>query len=558
VAEKLAGVGLAELQEYGYVRLDPALPAYLRMGQAPERLAELEAVWAEAMTQLVDLLYQQRFKDTTMAARLTLLELPNLLALLGRLEQQVEADNSVAKQVAGTARYIEQLLEYLNRPQALAKAVEVRQRAITAIPEWGHARFENERLEIERLLQQGQFQPALNKARALLEKARTAGPAAYKGADYDLALAHWLLGRVLLLSGQAGPALDLLLEAQRLFEELRERGERMASVTLTEQADCLTALGRLDEAARVHQEQIKRSEGLQDFRAVAVGKMQLATVRYLQGKYAEAIDGYEEARVIFERLNEPGTVAVAWHQIAMVHQETGDYDAAEDAYRRSLEICTQTKDRNGQADNLLQLGNLYGGCLNRPEQAVAFYRQAADIYVKLGNRIREGCCRNNIALTLSKLKRYEEARREIMRAIECGGEYGHVAEPWRSFSILHDIETAAGNQKAAREAWRKARDNYLAYRQQGGYAQYGGGKVVDRILGLISEGKAGEIQPLFEQLANNPNATDSIKHLMQAVIAVLGGSRDPALAENSALDYDDAAEVLFLIERLEKAAENTQ
>ena len=37
---------------------------------------------------------------------------------------------------------------------------------------------------------------------------------------------------------------------------------------------------------------------------------------------------------------------------------------------------------------------------------------------------------------------------------------------------------------------------------------------------------------------------------MQAITAILTGSPDPALADNPALDYADAAEILFLIERL--------
>jgi hypothetical protein len=56
-----------------------------------------------------------------------------------------------------------------------------------------------------------------------------------------------------------------------------------------------------------------------------------------------------------------------------------------------------------------------------------------------------------------------------------------------SFNILHDIETATGNPAAARAAWQQARDAYLAYRQQGGYAQYGGGKLVDHVLGLLAQ-----------------------------------------------------------------------
>ncbi len=182
VAASLIEVGMAEEQEYSYLRLDPALPAYLRLGQTVEQLAELEATWAEAMVQLVDFLYGQQFEDNKLAFRLTLLELLNLMALLEVLEQKVAADPTIAEQIANTAGKIEQLLADLNRPQALTQAVALRERAAAVIPEWGSARFENEGLMIERLLQQGQLQAAYEKAQLLLEKSQAA---AYTGADYN-------------------------------------------------------------------------------------------------------------------------------------------------------------------------------------------------------------------------------------------------------------------------------------------------------------------------------------------------------------------------------------
>ena len=171
-----------------------------------------------------------------------------------------------------------------------------------------------------------------------------------------------------------------------------------------------------------------------------------------------------------------------------------------------------------------------------------FYRQPADIDASLGDLKNEGLDRNNIADTLHRLKQYDEARPEIMRAIECDRQFGHAAEPWKTLSILHDIEVVAGDHGAAR----------AAYRQQGGYAKRGNGKLVEQVLGLISQQKEDEIEPLFKQLANDPKVTDSRKQLIQAVVTILDGSRDPVLADDPALYFADAAEILFLIERLEK------
>lgn len=548
VAKMLIDTGMAEIQDYNYLRLDPALPAYLKLGMQQETFAQLEIAWAEAMIQLVNYLYREQFKDSVMANNLTLLELPNLLALLDWLADLLKQDDASAEMVSDIAGSIEQLLATLNRPSALAKAVRLREESAGVVPEWGRTRFENERLLIERLLAAGQLQPAYEKAGALLEKAKAAD---YQGADYDLAMATNLLGRVLYAAGQAAPALELFIEAQRLFEEYGGEDQRMAVVVLARQADCLNTLGRLDEAAEKYNQAIERSEKQDDLRQIAAAKGQLATVRQYQKRYAEAVAGHKEALAIFEAQGEPKMMATAWHQIGMVHQEAGDYESAEAAYRRSLEIKSQNNDRAGQASSLGQLGNLYDDELNRPEEAVVFYRQTADIYVEMNDLANEGRARNNIADTLRKLKRYDEARAEIMRAIECKSQIGLAATPWKSYEVLRNIEEATGNPVAARAAWEQARDAYLAYRRQGGYAAVGGGNIADQILPAIKQGASKQIVPELEKLASQPNMHEFTKLLIPKLIQIANGSRDEALGDDDALNYADAAEVLFLIERLE-------
>jgi tetratricopeptide (TPR) repeat protein len=548
IAAQLIDVGMAQPMDYDYLRLDPALPAYLKRGQKAEDLTRWGDIWVEAMAELVDFLYEQRSQDTKMAAQLTLLELPNLLALLDTLQEQLEADTSKAERVSDVAGSVEHLLVNLGKPQALAKAVALRELASSLITNWGHASFNSERLLIERLLQQGQLQGAFDKAEALLEKAKAVGVNAYEGADYDLVMAHNLLCNALRYVGQSTQALELLSQAQVLCEALGQQGERMASVVLGEQADCLVDLGQLDEAADKYQESIKRAEKQQDSRRLAVGKAKLASVFYLQGKYVEAIKDYEEARTIFEQQNEPAGVATAWHQLGMVHQDAGNHEKAEAAYRQSLEIRTQNNILAGQADSLGELGNLYDGCLNRSEEAVSFYRQAVDIYVELGDLSKEGVVRSNIADTLVKLEHYDEARTAINRAIVCKSQFGHVAEPWKSFSILRKVEVAVGNNKAANSAWLKARDAYLAYRQQGGYAQSNPGKLINVILAVNQEDRPELIKQLTE-LTQTEDIPDWLKFFIPKVITIIKGSKDSTLADDSTLNYDEAAELLFLLER---------
>lgn len=552
-AQHLIDVGMAELMEYRYLRLDPALPAYLRLGCPPEQLKPLMATWAEAMEQLVNFLYEQFFEDNMMSQRLTLLELPNLMALMNWFEQRLEADSSIAKQVADIAASIEQPLSYLAQSQALERAIALQRKAATTMPKCfeAHAHFKYEKQQIERLLSQGQLQASYKQAQALLEKAQAAGLNAYRGADYDLAMAYDLFGTVLLASGQAAQALEQFVEAQRQFEDmLGKQSARMAVVTIKEQGDCLQTLGQLSAAEEKYKDAITKFERLGDVRSVAASKLELAAVQRDQGRHDEAVSESETACILFEQLNEPKIVAEIWHQIGTVYQEAGQYEAAETAYRKSLEIKTRIADRGGQARSLGQLGVLYKEHSNRIEEAIAFERQAADIYVELQNLRFEGFVRNNIANSLSLLQRYDEARREIQRAIECMQHFGIAGQPWKAFYILHKIETATGNPAAAQAAWRQARDAYLAYRQQGGYAQYYGGKLIDDVLGLLAQQQADEVQSLFAKLTNNPKEPVSLKQLIQAMVAILNGSRDPALADDPALNFAAAAEVLFFMERL--------
>jgi tetratricopeptide (TPR) repeat protein len=391
-------------------------------------------------------------------------------------------------------------------------------------------------------------------AQQLLQQAQAAGEAAYADADYDLAMAFFSLGRVLKEGGGAQQALPLLQEASRRFEAFAKKrpgvgGEKMASTCLTEQGDCLRNLGRYDAAASAYEEAIRRDEQRGDLRNVAVGKGQLGTVRLQQQRYAEALEAYQEARDTFSRLNEPGSVATFWHQIGMVHQESGQPEAAEEAYNQSLAINVRLGNQAGQASTLGQLGNLIADVLQRPEEAVAFYRRAAEIYGEIGDLASEGMAQSNMANIFRKLQRLDAARQAIRRAIECKAPFGHAAEPWTSWAILADIETAAGNSAAASDARYQAIGAFLAHRRDGGENETGAGRLALAVRQALATGDPAEVTFSLQQLTANPQAA-SLLPFLTALQAITAGSRDRSLADDPAMDYDEAAEVLLLIEAL--------
>lgn len=406
---------------------------------------------------------------------------------------------------------------------------------------------------IDRLLERGELQAAHTAAQHLLERCLGVGESAYQGAAYDIALAHARLGRALKHLGAAEEALQPLTGAQQRFQALADAGdtsaERMASVAIVEYGDCLRNLGRLNEAAAAYEEAIQRAEHLDDQRQIAVNKFQLGSIRRLQQRYDEALAAYMDAREIFETLGEPRSVAVVWHQIGMVYKGTGQIEHAERAYRQSLAINVQQKHRAGEASTLNELGTLYDR-MGRLEEAVTFSRQAADMYVTLRDPMGEGKARHNLADTLIKLQRYDEARPELHRAIECRNAFGHAGELSTTWALLYVLERVTGNSQAAADARQQAVQSYLAYRRDGGENHNSGARLCTRILHAIQQGSTTEAAQFLAQAAAAASPPTWLKTLLPKLQAILSGNRDAALADDSALDYDDAAELLLLLEKL--------
>ncbi|MDS4023021.1 MAG: tetratricopeptide repeat protein, partial [Candidatus Competibacter sp.] len=550
LAGELIQTGLATLNPYNHLTLNPTLCPYLRGRLDAAEHETLTARWVEAMRAYVGFLYEQWSQNTEVAATLTGLELPNLFVLLDQMQRAGDAEATI-----DLAASLYSLLQLAGKPRLLARVGQVRDAAAAALGDaWNHARFQAARTRIEQQLAGGQLREAFEGAQALLQHARWAGEQAYPGADYDLAVACFLLARVLKTAGDSEQALLLLDEARQRFEAVaRKRADQdaevMASACLGEQGDCLRKLGRIGAAA-AYEEQIRRAEQLGDDRGVAVGKGQLGTVHLQQSHYPEALAAYAEARERFTALDEPGSVAVVWHQTGQTYLRMGQPEAAEDAYRQALSISVRLGDVAGQARTLADLGVLYGFVLNQLMNAADFNRQAADKYVEIGDLAGEGQSRNNLGDTLRKLRRLDEARREIRRAIECKTQFGHAPEPWNSWGILADIETDAGNPAAAAEARAKAIACYLAYRRDGGENHDDPGRIAFAVTQSLLAGNPAAAASLLRQLADRFQADARSITFIRTFQAIVAGSRDRTLADAPDLDYGMAAEILFLIETL--------
>jgi tetratricopeptide (TPR) repeat protein len=326
------------------------------------------------------------------------------------------------------------LVASLGRPQALARATRVREKAAQQLEAWSHASYLSEASHIDRLLERGDLLAAHAAAQRLLGKCLAVGETAFPEAAYGIAMAHFKYGHVLKIGGAAEDALVPLAEAQRQFQELGDAGntsaERMASVAITETGDCLRDLGQLDKAAEAYEERIRRAETMRDLRGKATAKFQLGYVRLLQERYEEALGIYSESRDSFNALGEPIQVAKVWHQFGMVHEAAGQFEPAEQAYRQSLAIKVRENELAGQAPTLDQLGLLYREA-QRFEESVVFHMQAAQIRTNLGDLATEGRSRSNLALSLMPFNATTKPRKSFSVRLSAGALLATPSSPGR-------------------------------------------------------------------------------------------------------------------------------
>ena len=114
LAVELIQTGLATPNRYNHLTLNPALCPYLRGQMDEAELETLTARWVAAMRAYASFLNQQESQNAEVAATLTVLELPNLFALLDLVQRAGDAEATI-----DLATSLYSLLQRLGKPRLL-------------------------------------------------------------------------------------------------------------------------------------------------------------------------------------------------------------------------------------------------------------------------------------------------------------------------------------------------------------------------------------------------------------------------------------------------------
>jgi len=551
--DALVAAGLGEEKKYTYYRLNPELLSHLRSTINKEERQVAFQHWLAAMDQLLGFLYQQYFEDNVMAIGLATSERQNLMAYLAEVAQAPNLVSDNAPQVMELLKRMDTLLKKQEAPTEKGMLQKWMASAEVLQGGWSAVRFDLERQNVEQLLQQGSLEPASRAAQSLVQQCHEAGSTAYVGANNDLALANILLGRVMKAGGSGEQALGYLQQAESLLEPTIENDKTAGLylvASLMEQGECLFTQGQLVPAEVSYSRAIEVAESVDDLRGSGVAQTQRASIYSAMSKPADALRGFESALEVFQQLGEVVLTVNVWHQIAMLHRVNQDFDSAKTALESALALLQAQGNAPGVISSLLELGGLSETEENYVD-AVDYYRQALKAAEDSDDQYRQVASGNRLADALRQSGNIDEALKVLEQAGNLGQQFGHDAEPWKTWDILSNLESASSNIKGAMAARQRAIEAYTAFRVDGGQNNEGDGQLCAMVLQGIQTEQTSRVSEMLTKLSSN-DAWQSVenKALLAVLNELLEGKRDISLIENTALHYRHVAELMLLQDRL--------
>jgi predicted ATPase/DNA-binding XRE family transcriptional regulator len=184
------------------------------------------------------------------------------------------------------------------------------------------------------------------------------------------ARAHFVIGGISLMQGDARTSRRYLEHAAALYETQRDAWRRAQALTLLGIA--LASLGDAQASLDRYRDSVELARGLDDRWLEAYALINEGAARVLLDELAQADALYRSSLALFETLADDWGRAIALRALAGLAVERGDAAGARVVYEQSVPLFRQTGDVRGLAQALLALGKtaLREGDLAQARQAL--------------------------------------------------------------------------------------------------------------------------------------------------------------------------------------------
>ncbi len=261
---------------------------------------------------------------------------------------------------------------------------------------------------------------------------------------------------------------------------------------------------------------------------------QIAQIQFERGEITKAFVSYQSALSVFSETSPKQVNVLA--TMAYAYQTTNEFEFAQEALDKAVENIRRFPDIYNEAQTFHVFG-LYEFNSNEFYSAIGYFKKAADLRGKFGNRRGQAISLTFLGMSYQSLKQYDEALEIFQKTLPISRELGDVENQLDTLLFIAQICKEKGDVKKSFDyygqgiALYNGRDSnnlkalYLsqgaAYRQMSNFTE--SRKSLDKALALYQ--KTGDIggvattlyqTALLESLENNlDKAKNRIEHALQ-------------------------------------------
>jgi serine phosphatase RsbU (regulator of sigma subunit) len=181
----------------------------------------------------------------------------------------------------------------------------------------------------------------------------------------------------------------------------------------------------------------------------------MGIIHETQGRYAEALESYQKALTIRERIGDQQGIANCYNNIGTIHAKQERYAEALESYQKALTIRERIGDQQGIANCYNNIGNIHKA-QGRYAEALESYQKALTIRERIGNQQRIAGLYNNIGNIHADQGRYAEALEAYQKALAISERIGDQENIALSYTNIGTLYQAQGLYPIARTYFQKA------------------------------------------------------------------------------------------------------
>jgi tetratricopeptide (TPR) repeat protein len=227
----------------------------------------------------------------------------------------------------------------------------------------------------------------------------------FKG-NHAIALGE--IARLLAQRGEVDQALKLHQEELAIYEALSDK--RSQALTLVNIARLLAQRGEVDQALTLYQENLAILAALGDKRSRAITLVEIARLLAQRGEVDQALTLYQENLAILAALGDKRSQAIIQGEFARLLAKKGEVEQALKLHQENLAIAAALGDKRGRAITLGDIARLLAQ-RGEVDQALKLHQEELAIYEALGNK-------QSRALTLGEIARLFAKKGEMDQALK--------------------------------------------------------------------------------------------------------------------------------------------